>query len=303
VGNYLVDERDFRILSQLRGNPFASYETLGRGIGLSGKAVKTRIEALERAKILTSLEGMPAAQIFRRVPRLLFFRQPVSSLKKLEAALEINPAVFATMDVDRRAAVLIYSFSPDTIPPKELIALLGPIESEFTPLFPYPRKELSKQVTLAELKVLRALVTNLRVPVKEISKSTGVSQKVAKKIRRQLVDDGLLQVQPIFQSARSDRIILYEVHVHSNDNSVLSRMIRTLPKSVFLNQWEQAAVIFSCWADSMAEVSETERRLRNEPGVSSVRVKFHMRAILYSSRLISWIDEEISRLEKANQAS
>ena len=303
MGNYLVDERDFGILSQLRRNPFTSYETLGRGIGLSGKAVKTRIEALEKSKILTSLEGMPAAQIFGRVPRLLFFKQPVSSLKKLQAALEIDPAVFATLDVDHSAAVLIYSFSSETIPPKELIALLGSVESEFTPLFPYPRKELSKPVSLAELKVLRVLITNLRVPINEISKSTGVSQKVTKKIRRQLVDNGLLQVQPIFQSARSDRIILYEVHVHSSDNSVLSRIRQTLPKSVFLNQWEQSAIIFSCWADSIAEVSETERILRNEPGVSNVRVKFHMRAILYSSRLISWIDEEISRLEKANRAA
>jgi hypothetical protein len=56
-------------------------------------------------------------------------------------------------------------------------------------------------------------------------------------------------------------------------------------------------MIFSCWADSIAEVFETERRLRNEPGVTGVRVKFHTRAILSSSRLISWIDEEIRRSE------
>jgi hypothetical protein len=142
------------------------------------------------------------------------------------------------------------------------------------------------------------LVVSLRVSLKDISESTGLSQKVARKTRKQLLDRGLFQVQPIFQSARSSRILLYEVHVHSDDNSVLLRIKQTLPKSVFINQWEHAAMIFSCWADSMAEVLETERRLRSEPGVSGVQVKFHTRAILSSSRLISWVDDEILRLGK-----
>ena len=294
----MVDDRDFWILSQLRRYPFSSYETLGRGIGLSGKAVKARIEALEKTKILTSLQAMPAAQVFRRFPRLFFFKQPVTSLERLNAAIEIDPAVFATLDANRSVAVLIYDSSSSPKSPEELTTLLGPVDFEVTPLFPYPRRELSKPVSLAELKVLRMLVASLRVPLKEISQSTGLSQKVARKTRRRLLDNGLFQVQPIFQSARSSRILMYELHVHSNDNSVLLRVKETLPKSVFINQWGHTAMIFSCWADSIAEVYEAERRLRSEPGVRSVRVKFHTRAILSSSRLLSWIDEEILRLKK-----
>jgi DNA-binding Lrp family transcriptional regulator len=293
----LVDERDFLILSQLRKYPFSSYETLGRGIGLSGNAVKTRIEALEKAKILTSLRAMPAAQVFRRFPRLFFFKQPISSVERLDAAIKTDSAVFATVDVSHSAAVLVYDDAPSPRPPRELIALLGPIDLEATPLFPHPGRKLSKPVSLAELKVLRMLVLNLRVPINEISESTGLSQKVAKKIRTRLLDNGLLQVQPIFQSAQSSRILMYEVHVHSKDDSVLLRVRQTLPKSVFINQWEGTAVVLSCWADSIAEVFETERRLKSEPGVSGVRVKFHARTILHSSRLISWIDEEILRLK------
>jgi hypothetical protein len=270
---------------------------------LSGKAVKTRIEALERAKILTSLQAMPAAQVFRRIPRLYFFKQPAASFEKLHAAMEIDSAVFATMDVNRSVAVLLYDNASSDRPPEELIALFGPIELEVTPMFPYPRRELSKPASLTELKVLRMLVLNLRVPVREISESTGLSQKVAKKTRRQLLDNGLLQVQPIFQSARSSRILMYEVHVHSSDDSVLLRIKQTLPKSMFINQWEHTAVVLSCWADSIAEVFETERKLRSEQGVSGVRVKFHARAILFSSRLVSWIDEEILRLKKVKQAA
>jgi len=296
----LVDERDFWILTQLRKNPFSSYETLGRGIGLSGKSVKTRIEALEKTRIIPPLQAMPAAQIFRRSPRLFFFKQPASSQEKLQAAVKIDPAVFATMDASRKAAVLVYGKASSPGPSEGLIALLGPVELEVTPLFPYPRKELSKPLSLAQLKVLRMLVMNLRVPVSEISNSTGLSQKVAKKARRMLLDNGLLQVQPIIQSAHSSRILMYEVHVHSNDDSVLLRVKQTLPKSVFVNQWDNGAIILSCWADSIAEVSETERMLRSKPGVSSVLVKFHTRTILSSSRLISWIDREISRLLPQN---
>jgi DNA-binding Lrp family transcriptional regulator len=294
----LVDERDFLILSQLRQNPFSSYETLGRGIGLSGKAVRTRIEALQEARILTSLQAMPAAQVFRRRPRLFFFKHPVASMDKLNAAIEIDPAVFATADVNRSVAVFVYDDSTSPGFQEDLVALLGPTDLEVTPLYPYPRRELSKAVSLAELKVLRTLVVNLRAPVKEISESTGLSQKVVKKARRQLLDNGLLQVQPIIQSAQSSRILMYEIHVHSNDDSVLLRIKHILPKSVFINQWEHTAVILSCWADSIAEVFETERRLKSEPGVTGVRVKFHARAILASTRLISWIDEEIVRLSR-----
>ncbi|MGA2664361.1 MAG: winged helix-turn-helix transcriptional regulator [Nitrososphaerales archaeon] len=293
----MVDERDFLILSQLRRHPFSSYETLGRGIGLSGQAVKTRIGALEKARILTSLQAMPAAQVFRRSPRLFFFKQPIGSPERLQAAIETDPVVFATMDVNHSAGVLVYGDGASSGPPEELTALLGPAEPAVTPLFPHPRRELVKPVSLAELRVLRMLVLNLRVPLSEISRSTGLSQKVAKKARRRLLDDGLFQVQPIVQSARSSRILMYEVHVHSDDDSVLLRVKQSLPRSVFVNQWEHTAAIFSCWADSIAEVFETERRLRSEPGVSGVLVKFHTRAILASSRLTSWIDGEVLRLK------
>ena len=297
----LVDERDFLILSQLRKYPFSSYETLGRGIGLSGKAVKTRIEAMEKAKILTTLQALPAAQVFRRAPRLLFFKQS-GTLEKLSTALELDPAVFGTMDVSRSVAVLLYEGDSTARARKALTAILGPIELEVTPLFPHPQGELSKPLTLPELDVLRALVADLRAPVSEISEATGFSQKVVKMARRRLLEGGLFQVQPILQSAQSSRILMYEVHVHSDDDSVLQRVRETLPKSVFVNQWERTAVVLSCWADSIAEVFETERRLKAEPGVSAVRVKFHARAILASSRLISWIDEEALRLKKPSRA-
>ncbi|MDA4115134.1 MAG: Lrp/AsnC family transcriptional regulator [Thaumarchaeota archaeon] len=297
----MVDERDFLILSQLRQRPFSSYETLGRGIGLSGKAVKTRIEAMERAKVLTSLQAMPAAQVFRRSPRLFFFKQPIASFDELHAAIEVDPAVFATADVNRSVAVLVYRDGPPRGPQRELGDILGPVESEVTPLFPYPRDELPKPLSVAELEVLRMLVVNLRSPIREISEATGLSQKVAKKARRRLLEEGLFQVQPILQSAQSSRILMYEVHVHSSDESVLLRIRQTLPKSVFINQWEHTAIILSCWADSIAEVFETERRLRSEPGVSAVRVKFHARAILSTARLTSWIDDEILRLREARK--
>lgn len=296
----MVDERDFLILSELRKYPFSSYETLGRGIGLSGKAVKTRIEALERANIITSLQALPAAQVFRRFPRLFFFKRPIASLDGLDAAAEIDSAVFATADVNHSVGVLVYSDNPSRNPPRELVALLGPVDFEVAPMFPHPQREISKPLSLAELKVLRMLVLNLRVPVNEISESTGLSQKVAKKARRRLLDDGLLQVQPILQSAQSSRILMYEVHVHSSDDSVLLRIKQTLPRSVFINQWEHTAIILSCWAESMAEVFETERRLKKEPGVTNVLVKFHARAVLSSSRLVSWIDVEILRLKQGN---
>jgi len=291
----MVDERDFWIVSQLRKDPFTSFETLGRGAGLSGNAVKARIEALEKGKIVSSLQGLPAAQVFHRFPRLFFFEMP--SPVMLDDILEIDSAVFATQDVDRKVGVLAYNLSNAAKPPEELVDLLGPIEFDVTPLLPYPQKELSKPVTIAELRVLRMLVSNLRVPIKEIAESTGLSQKTSKKIRRQLLEDGLLQVQPIFQTAQSYGIIMYELHVHSGDNSVLFRIRQSLPKSIFLNQWDPSAMIFSCWADSLAEVFETQKKLRSEPSVSRVLVKFHTQAILSTSRLSTWIDEEILRLE------
>ena len=297
----MVDERDFSILSQLRRDPFSSYEAMGRSIGLSGNAVKARIEAMKDARFLTSLRAVPAAQVFGRTPSLFFFKEPVA-LEELNASIEVDPVVFATVDVNRSAAALVYSNSPAPGPPEKLVSLLGPVASAVIPLFPYPRRQLSRPVSLAELRVLRALVEDLRVPLKEISESTGLSQKVVKKTRTRLLDQGLLQVQPVFQSARSSRILVFEVHVHSSDDSVLSRIRRTLPRSMFVNQWDKTAVVLSCWAESMAEVSETERRLRGEPGVSDVRVKFHARAILATARLLSWIDDQVLGLEGGTRA-
>ncbi len=209
--------------------------------------------------------------------------------------------VFVTEDVNQKVGVLTYDLTPSPRPPEKLAALLGPTELEVTPLIPHTQREISKPLSLAELKVLRVLVANLRVPLKELSQITGLSQKVTKKIRMQLLDDGLLQVQPIFQSAQSQGILMYEVDVHYDDPTALSRIRQALPKSVIFNQWEPTAVVFSCWAESLAEVFETEKRLKGEPVVREVRVKFHLRVILSTSRLISWIDEEIQHLRNSRR--
>jgi len=246
---------------------------------------------MEDSKFLTSLHAVPAAQVFGRVPRLFFSTQPIT-IERLEAVMKVDPVVFGTLDVNGSGGVLTYLASI-LEPPDELISIIGPVDPGLTPLFPYPRKRLSKPVSLPEMKVLRVLVKDLRLPLKQISEYTGFSQKLAKRIRRQLLEGGLIQVQPIFQSARSSRILMYELHVHSNDDSVLSRIGRTLPRSMFVNQWEGVAVILSCWADSISEVFETQRALSNEPGVTYVRAKFHARTILSTDRLTSWIDQEI----------
>ena len=251
---------------------------------------------MEESKFLTSFHAMPAAQVFGRVPRLFFSMQPIT-IERLEAAMKIDPVVFGTLDVNGSGGVLTYLVS-NLEAPDELISTLGPVDQGLTPLFPYPRRRLSKPVSLPEMKVLRVLVKDLRTPLKQISGSTGLSQKLAKRIRRQLLEQGLIQVQPIFQSARSSRILMYELHIHSDDDSVLSRVGRTLPRSMFVNQWEGVAVILSCWADSISEVFDTQRALSKEPGVTYVRTKFHARTILSTDRLTSWIDQEIQAREE-----
>jgi DNA-binding CsgD family transcriptional regulator len=298
----VVDQRDFQILSHLRKNPFVSYETLGRATGLSGNAVKSRIAVLEKMKLLPLLRGMPAAQVFRRFPRLFFFAEPIGSKESLDAAIDIDPVVFVTQDVNRKVGVLIYDPSPLPSPPIELTKLLGPTEMEVTPLIPHPARDISKPVSRAEFRVLRMLIENLRLPLKELSRSTGLSQKTVKKVRARLLGDGLLQVQPIFQSAQSHGILLYEADVHSNDASVLLRLPNIVPKSVVFNQWNPTAIVLSCWAESLADIFEVERRLRAETGVTEVRVKFHTRAILATSRFTSWINAELECPRKS-QAS
>ncbi|HXW37652.1 MAG TPA: winged helix-turn-helix transcriptional regulator [Nitrososphaerales archaeon] len=297
----MADERDFAIISQLRRNPFLSYESIGRGIGLSGNATKMRIEALERAEILTSLRAMPAAQIFHRVPRLFFFGP--ATAEKVDKALEKDPSVFATMDVNGRAAVLRYVNLASSGPPEDLKSLLGPVETEENPLLPYPHRELASPISVPQLVVLRVLVDDLRTSVKEISKATGLSQKVVKRVRREMLEKGLFQVQPIFQSARSSRIVMYELHVRSEDDSVLLDVKQTLPRSIFINQWESSATIFSCWAESIDDVFETQRRVRSRPGVSDVSVRFHARATLNTARLTSLIDEEVRRISPRTRSS
>jgi len=293
----LVDERDFWILSELRKNPFLSYETLGRGIGLSGKAVKTRIESLERTNVLAHFQAMPAARVFQRHAKLFFFKEPLASLESLGDVIRIDPVIFATADVNRKTGVLLYATSASAAPSERLLSYLGPVERSVTPLLPHPKRDDTKPILLAELKVLRELVLNLRATVKEIANSTRLSYKVAKKVRNQLLNDSLIQVQPIFQSAQSSQILMCELHVRG-DAATVSRIRTNLAHSTFLNQWDDGTIILSMWANSIGEVFETERRLKGETGISSAFVKFHARTMLSTERLTSWIDEEILYAKK-----
>jgi DNA-binding Lrp family transcriptional regulator len=119
-----MDLRDFQIFLELSRSPFASHEAIGRQIGVTGAAVKARLDRMSKQGVLQGFQVVPIPQVFRRHWHIsaYFGVDPRLELKDL---LDVEHVV--TVWRGGHGEVMVNTFDPTPVakPPSGLSALIG----------------------------------------------------------------------------------------------------------------------------------------------------------------------------------
>jgi len=296
----VVDEKDFQILSHLARDPFVSNERLGRDLGLSGNSVKRRIENLVKEGVLPSTWLLPISQVFQRHSRIFVYKDVTRPEEAIQAALQTDPVVWAGVDLDRSFHVHAYAESPDAAAPEALVKVLGEPAFAVSPPFSHASPTEATLSSL-DLRVLLGLIRQPRASLQEIATLTGLSPKTVRRHRDAMFANGLFLLFPVIHVAQSRGLVLYNAFVHgpkvpSNAQGILSALRRC---RLVTTRTNPPGVWLICWAESMAEVSEVEGRLRSVPGVERAGVVMRLRVDFAVDRVEGWIRDDLAKWEKA----
>ena len=289
----MADETDFRILGSIYGDPFASYENIGRKVGLTGTAVKARIDALKRSGVLDDFYGLPAASLFRRHARI--YRFPVGALdrERLSEVIRLDPVVFAGMHHDNVFGVLAYIERPGDLPPPELVEALGQPTMTVTPLIPAP-KDPAYVPSSAEFRLLRSLIGTPRATPAELGRRTGLSQRTIRRNREHLVEAGVLQVSPYLQAARSRGMVFFMAFIYFSKGAKVTTVESEFLGSIRMGSLENPpGEVRFCRAGSLAEVIEQQEAARKSASIADVRIILHLLTAFHVTRLQKWVDQEL----------
>ncbi len=299
----MVDERDFGILALLARDPFLANERIGDSLGLSGNAVKKRIAALEAGGVVPSTWLFPIPQVFRRHSRVFVYKDVKDPEAAVRKALTFDPVVWSGFDMDGSFHVHTYAEEADGGPPRGLVEALGePVYSVSPPLSDLTPEEAT--VSSLDLRILLVLLRQPRASLREIADQTGLSPKTVRRHRDASFANGLFMLFPVIHVAQARGVVLYNAYaqgprVPSNAQAILDVLPRcrlvtakTIPPGVWLIGW----------AETLAEVSDVEARLKGFPGVDAAGIIMRLRVEFALDRVEGWIRDELVNWAEAARA-
>jgi len=220
----------------------------------------------------------------------------------IQAALKTDPVVWAGVDLDRSFHVHAYAELQDAAAPEGLVKLLGEPAFAVSPPFSHATPTEATLSSL-DLRVLLGLIRQPRASLQDIATFTGLSPKTVRRHRDAMFANGLFLLFPVIHVAQSRGLVLYNAFVHGpkiplNAQGILSALPRC---RLVTTRTNPPGVWLICWAESLAEVSEVEGRLRSVPGVERAGVVMRLRVDFAVDRVEGWIRDDLAKWGKARR--
>ncbi|MFW9796199.1 MAG: winged helix-turn-helix transcriptional regulator [Candidatus Thorarchaeota archaeon] len=200
-----MDPLDWALIRQLASNGRMSYQVLARTLGISSNTVKNRINNLLKQRVLigagviVSMEILGAELVMGMISTD-GTEQVMEFMRQIVAKWPIVSDIYRTGDRRYEYFALVSGASETLSFKKYLEELDGVIDVEmkpvvyFYPNYPpnYHGNTRGKKVSFTQhqLRVLRCLYQDARMPVYQIAKGTGFTPRRVRKILRELEEGG-----------------------------------------------------------------------------------------------------------------
>lgn len=300
-----MDARDFEILVGLLEDPTASYESLGRQVGLSGTSVKNRLDRMQHKGPLAGLVGLPHAAVFDRESAIYWRDQPQGEVRdRLDEVLAVDPVVWVSLLHTGEVAVMIYREPTQPAPPA-LAEVLGTELVGGGGLAGWPGDESETVLSSLDWRLLQHLVGQPRSSVADLVERTGLSRNTVRKRRARLFDTGLLGIFPLLEQARSPGLVLYSVVAHVETPDVRAAVQRALPGAVPVVHGVSASgspgTTFMGHAETLAEVTLACQAVDGLDGVEQAQLIIDLERRFARDRVEGWVDDQVDRWEQARR--
>ena len=272
-----MDSKDFQLLAALHDNARQSYRALGSRVSLSAPAVRDRLQALEKTGIILGYWVTPDPTIFDRQDLLVFYHDERTREEAVKA-LSVKDVAFVAWKVDGGLTVQLWPRNQKESL-EELTRMLGePSGQALAEHLPHP------PLSLADWRIIDALIDDPRIELEVLCKSTGLSPKTVRKHMSSMIREEVIYITPRLGTLSGSGELIY--HLMVDGKAVFGELRRTLGDAVLINETKDPPMKYLlCRAHDLADVTSRTAQTSKLPGVKSVRVTLN-REILVATEFV-----------------
>ncbi len=289
-----MDSKDFQLLAALYRDSRQSYRSLAESTSLSAPAVRERLQRLESRGIVNGYWLRIDPAIFNRDDLLIIFQAQLTR-EDAKKALDARDVVWVAWKVDGGLTVQVWPKNREEAV-RDLINTLGLSPSRQT----FTRSLKQYPLSLADWRIMDALIDDPRAQLENLCGSTGLSPKTVRKHLERLVKAGPIQAIPKPGAMADSGDVVYTLAVFGRCS--VSELRTVLPDVILLNQEQQPPVKYLlCRSSDLADVTSRIGQVSKLRNVESVFVTLNREFLVATKFVHGLVQEQIDVWEKKRE--
>ena len=292
-----MDKLDVQILSKLLNNCRIPDRQIGKEIGISGVAVRSRIQKMIGRKIIEefALKIEPPVLGYSVLYFVVVGKELVDILNKIRLVGE----PFFVVPCVGGVTVCSIVVKEDPTTKMELAKnLLNDVR--VLSIFEAKNPEIRSDLTKTDIEIIDILLKNPRLKIEEISKRSGFSTKTVTRSLDKLQSDEAIQFTLIYDPRNMGEFIPFAILV-SVQGDVKKTLLRL--QKEFANEFLQKPfvhidkIVLFMYSDNIFKIDDLSRRVHDIEGVNSVDL-FIPKKINFPQK---WVKDTIEQVKRSKR--
>ena len=292
-----MDKLDVQILSNLLNNCRIPDRQIGKEIGISGVAVRSRIQKMIGRKIIEefALKIEPPVLGYSVLYFVVVGKELVDILNKIRLVGE----PFFVVPCVGGVTVCSIVVKEDPATKMELAKnLLNDVR--VLSIFEAKNPEIRSDLTKTDIEIIDILLKNPRLKIEEISKRSGFSTKTVTRSLDKLQNDEAIQFTLIYDPRNMGEFIPFAILV-SVQGDVKKTLLRL--QKAFANTFLQKPfvhidkIVLFMYSDNIFKIDDLSRRVHDIEGVNSVDL-FIPKKINFPQK---WVKDTIEQVKRSKR--
>ncbi|OLD32823.1 MAG: transcriptional regulator [Thaumarchaeota archaeon 13_1_40CM_2_39_13_2] len=292
-----MDKLDVQILSKLLNNCRIPDRQIGKEIGISGVAVRSRIQKMIGRKIIEefALKIEPPVLGYSVLYFVVVGKELVDILNKIRLVGE----PFFVVPCVGGVTVCSIVVKEDPTTKMELAKnLLNDVR--VLSIFEAKNPEIRSDLTKTDIEIIDILLKNPRLKIEEISKRSGFSTKTVTRSLDKLQSDEAIQFTLIYDPRNMGEFIPFAILV-SVQGDVKKTLLRL--QKEFANAFLQKPfvhidkIVLFMYSDNIFKIDDLSRRVHDIEGVNSVDL-FIPKKINFPQK---WVKDTIEQVKRSKR--
>ncbi|OPY32481.1 MAG: HTH-type transcriptional regulator LrpA [Methanomassiliicoccales archaeon PtaU1.Bin124] len=296
-----MDETDLALGRSLMMNSRLPYSDLGESLGLTAQAVHRRVQGLMDEGIVEAFSSNISSKALGQMWVMAFGWSRAPSMDELDQKFKKDPMV-AVFFAASGNFVYVHGVVRD---PNEMAKFVSYVQKEAAisdiqvGIIPTPPHDPEEELTLLDLRIVKALHTDARRPLSDVAEEIGASVKTVRRRLERMEKEGLVQHTAHLNLGLAGGTIT-NLHLVLKDNVEREKVAFVLIKRISANVLRSYSfsnkpnlMIVTLWNRNPQEVIDLCRELEKDGSFFSVVPNFMRQVYYYDDHRTFFLDEAL----------